>query len=420
MVGTDAIKRLKSIFDSAVDGIIIINHIGIIEEVNPAATKLFIYEEKEILGKNVSILMHTDHKSHHDKYIENYKTTRQPKIIGLGREVIGRKKNGELFPFWLAVSEVKLEDRTIFTGFIHDLSEIKSAEIDLLKLNKELEKKVIERTYELEKVVNRLLFLNKEYETEIESRIKTQQILKEREAELEKSLEKEKELSELKSRFVSMASHEFRTPLSTILSSVSLIGRYELSEQQENREKHIGKVKNSVTQLTNILNDFLSVNKLEEGKVRAMQEEFDLIELMHIVKEELILLLKKNQHLSIDTHLDKAIVVSDNKIIKNIMINLITNAIKYSKDDGVITCRIKDTADSFLFSVIDQGIGIPEDEQKHLFDRFFRASNSTNIEGTGLGLNIVKKYVDMLGGNIEFKSKQYSGSTFTVTLPVNL
>lgn len=413
----DAVIRLQAIFDDAVDGIIIIDSRGIIEEVNKSACVLFGYNEDELVKKSINMLMPQKEAVRHDGYLHNYQQSRIPKIIGIGREVTGKRKSGEEFPFWLAVNEVRLNDRTIYTGFIHDLSEIKNAERRLQMLNEELEKKVIARTYELENVVNQLLALNKQLEEEINIKIKIQQQLKDREAELEKSLLLERELGELKSRFVSMASHEFRTPLSTVLSSVSLIGRYTESDQQANREKHINRVKSTVAHLTAILNDFLSMNKLEEGRIQTFFEDFDPIELFHEVIEEMKTILKPNQQL-INLHSTNGMVVrSDRKIIKNTLINLISNAIKYSKENGKINCNISVNEKVLDFSVSDEGIGIPDEDQKHLFDRFFRASNVTNIEGTGLGLNIVKKYLEMLDGEISFVSKLYIGTTFNVSIP---
>lgn len=413
----DAVIRLQAIFDDAVDGIIIIDSRGIIEEVNKSACVLFGYNEDELVKKSINMLMPQKEAVRHDGYLHNYQQSRIPKIIGIGREVTGKRKSGEEFPFWLAVNEVRLNDRTIYTGFIHDLSEIKNAERRLQMLNEELEKKVIARTYELENVVNQLLALNKQLEEEINIKIKIQQQLKDREAELEKSLLLERELGELKSRFVSMASHEFRTPLSTVLSSVSLIGRYTESDQQANREKHINRVKSTVAHLTAILNDFLSMNKLEEGRIQTFFEDFDPIELFHEVIEEMKTILKPNQQL-INLHTTNGMLVrSDRKIIKNTLINLISNAIKYSKENGKINCNISVNEKVLDFSVSDEGIGIPDEDQKHLFDRFFRASNVTNIEGTGLGLNIVKKYLEMLDGEISFVSKLYIGTTFNVSIP---
>jgi two-component system sensor kinase FixL len=414
--------KLKAIFDAAVDGLITINNRGIIEEVNKATCKLFGYPKDELIGKNVNMLMPFEHSRRHDQYMQNYHQSREAKVIGIGREVEGKTKNGDLFPFWLAVIEIDLEERKIYTGFIHDLSQIKNAENKLRNMNEELEIKVIERTNELEGAVNQLLSLNKKLEAEITDKIKAQNLLQIREIELEKSLAKERELGELKSRFVSMASHEFRTPLATILSSVSLISRYTNNEQQPQREKHITKIKSSVTHLTGILNDFLSLNKLEEGKINTSHEIFDPFELCEEVLEELKPIFKSHQKFSTEKIEGSEIsqMKTDRKILKNIMINLISNAIKYTHDDGIIICKLGLWKDSFIFVIKDNGIGIPDEDQKHLFDRFFRASNAFNIEGTGLGLNIVKKYTEILEGMITFESKIYSGSTFTIKLKNNM
>lgn len=413
----DAILRLQVIFDSAVDGIIIINTTGIIEEVNLATCTLFGYNKEDMIGNNVSMLMPHHYAVKHDGYIDDYLKTNNAKIIGKGREVTGQKKNGEIFPFWLAVSEVKLAERSIFTGFVHDLSDIKHAETRLKNHNEELEKKVVERTYELENAVNQLLSLNKQLEKEITNKIKIQNQLKEREAELESGLAKERELGELKSRFVSMASHEFRTPLSTILSSVSLIARYTEGNQQANRNKHIDKIKSSVMHLTGILNDFLSMNKLEEGKVDTHFESFDIVEIWNSVIDEMHTILKADQKLINTLNSEKSCIVSDKKTIKNIIINLMSNAIKYTENNGEIRCNLDINDDFFTINIKDNGMGIPLEDQKHLFQRFFRASNAVNIEGTGLGLNIVKKYVEMLGGELSFKSEHFVGTEFNIVIP---
>ncbi len=413
----DVTLRLQSIFNSVIDSIIVIDSYGIIEDANEATTKLFGYSKEEMFGQNVKILMPHEYAVKHDDYIENYKKTGKAKIIGIGREVTGRKKDGREFPCWLSVSEVKLSDRSIFTGFLHDLSEIKNVEIRLKKLNEELEQKVVERTYELENVVNQLLTLNKQLEQEIIHKNEIQNQLKEREADLERGLAKEKELSELKTRFVSMASHEFRTPLSTIMSSVSLIGRYTESDQQPNREKHIVKIKSSVTHLTGILNDFLSMNKLEEGKVEMHIENIDVFPEWNNVMDEMYTILKADQKLISSINVDKGWIDTDKKIFKNIIINLISNAIKYSDSKGEIRCALEYQDNIVTIHIKDNGMGIPFEDQKHLFERFFRARNVINIEGTGLGLNIVKKYVEMLNGTIRFNSIQYEGTEFIIELP---
>jgi PAS domain S-box-containing protein len=233
---------------------------------------------------------------------------------------------------------------------------------------------------------------------------------------MRKALQKEQQLNELKSRFVSMASHEFRTPLSSILSSTSLIARYADPSQEEKREKHIGRIKTSVGHLTNILNDFLSLDKLEEGIVEINCIDFDIKGQLKEVNEELNTILKTGQQIDYQ-HTGSTSVHLDRNMLKNIMNNLISNAIKYSAEGKVITLISKIDGGRLTIEVIDQGIGIPKEDQSHMFGRFFRAGNVTNIQGTGLGLNIVKKYVDLLDGEVSFKSVHGEGTTFTVNLP---
>lgn len=248
----------------------------------------------------------------------------------------------------------------------------------------------------------------------IEVRNNLEQKVMERTQELTESLEREKEMNKMKSRFVSIASHEFRTPLSTILSSAFLIERYSLTEQQEKRLWHTGKIKSAIQNLTSILEDFLSLDKLEEGRVEVQRTGFNLKEFIVDVIEEVSTLTKNGQCISY-THQGSEWAVLDKKILNNIMLNLLSNAIKYSDHD--IEMRVNAKDEQITFTITDRGIGIPEEEQRLLFEKFFRAKNVAAIQGTGLGLNIVKRYVELLDGSIDFRSKENEGTTFTIILP---
>ena len=415
----DLAKQLQSTIDTAIDGIITIDSKGIIESINQSAAKMFDYDQDDLIGKNVRVLMTYRDKDRHDAYISNYLETKIPKIIGIGREVFGLKKGGLEFPMRLAVSEIVLVDRIIFTGIIHDLSDMFQAREEILKLNKSLEKKVNERTYQLEEVVNHLLKINKEYENEILERTEAERRLIEQEEQLKVALAREKELGELKSRFVSMASHEFRTPLATVLSSVSLIQKYEREDQQVNRLKHIDRVKSAVANLTGILNDFLSLSKLEEGKTGITLSEINIIDLLEEVIDETRGLLKNQQVITIkysENDRESCVLLTDRHMLKNIFFNMISNGIKYSDKDVLVYIACID--DVLILQFEDKGIGIPEPDQKYLFERFFRAGNVSNIQGTGLGLHIVKQYVGLLGGSIGFNSEYQKGTTFTIKLPI--
>ncbi|GLR17181.1 PAS domain-containing sensor histidine kinase [Portibacter lacus] len=393
--------RLNSIIEAAIDGIITIDSRGNIETVNQAVHNLFQYTKEDMIGNNVSMLMPEPDHSKHDSYLHNYITTRQAKIIGIGREVKGRKKDGTVFPFRLAVSEVVLNDRVMFTGIIHDISDTKKAQDDLWKLNQKLEEKIAERTNELESVINRL--------------IKTNRKLEKSEEALTDALQSEKKTNELKTRFITTAAHEFRTPLSTILSSAALIGKYEDAASQDKRIKHIQKIKSSVNHLTGILNDFLDLSKLEEGKVTLNLVTINVSEIVHETFSELEGLLKEGQVLKLIID-EEVSIHSDKNTIKNILFNLLSNAIKYS-GVGEITVHVKSDVDNLIMSIIDHGMGIPTEQQIYLFERFFRATNAENIQGTGLGLPIVQRYVHLLNGELTFESKENIGSTFTVQIP---
>ncbi len=411
---SDIANRLNAIIQTAVDGIITISDKGIIESVNPATCKIFGFDEIEMVGQNISQFMPMPHSQAHDGYLNNYLTTGTRKIIGIGREVLGKKKDGTTFPFWLAVSEVKLGDKRLFTGIVHDMTEQKKAEAELVQLNQELEGRIAERTEKLSDVVNKLLATNQQLYHEIQERKAAEQSLLLLQMELQQALKKEQDLGLLKTRFVSMASHEFRTPLSTILSSASLMDQYTLTEQQEKRHRHFSKIKNSVDILTMLLNDFLSISRLEEGIVELHVETFSFHAFCQEVIDEMTALLKKGQRIITDHKNDDLVMKMDKKLLKLILINLISNASKYSDEDKTIVCETKIVGNQFSISIIDQGMGIPEEDKTHMFDRFFRASNAMNIKGTGLGLYIVRRYAEMMNGDLMFESELGKGSTFTV------
>ncbi len=401
--------KYNSVFRASVDGIITIAKNGIIESFNPAASELFGYDPKEVIGKNISMLMPQPHKKQHDEYLSNYRKTQEKKIIGIGREVLGLKKDGSTFPFRLAVSEVQFEGKTIFAGFIHDLSVQKKAEDELLELTKILELKVEERTEDLAQVIEEMQHVNRNLNDQVEKRKKAEKKYK-------SLLNKEIELGELKSRFVSMASHEFRTPLTGILSSIALIGKYNSPEQAEKKKKHIDRIRTSVKNLTSILNDFLSLDKLQAGKIKCNPFEFNYKSLYLELTDELNQM-KREGHVINCSHQGDNGFYTDPNMLKNILLNLCSNAVKYTPADKTISFKSQLNNGKLEIEIQDEGIGIPEDEQKSLFERFFRAKNASNIQGTGLGLNIVKEYVQLLGGEINFKSAEQKGSTFKVILP---
>jgi len=271
---------------------------------------------------------------------------------------------------------------------------------EIQKLNTELEQRVEERTRELGEAVRKLEETNRS--------------LHAAQQEIHKALQKEKELHELKSRFVTIASHEFRTPLSTVLSSASLIGKYTSEQEDEKRQKHVGRIKSAVQNLTSILNDFLSISRMEEGKIYNVPTTFDLLRFTEEVIDEMQGYLKPGQRIVFAHAGAQQSITLDKQLLKNILLNLLSNGSKYSGEGKNIYLATAVTADNIQIQVQDQGIGIPEADQAHLFTPFFRAQNVTNIQGTGLGLNIVKKYVEIMGGTLHYTSALDQGTTFTI------
>ncbi|PRY12263.1 signal transduction histidine kinase [Pontibacter ummariensis] len=271
------------------------------------------------------------------------------------------------------------------------------------RLNMELEQRVEERTQELADAIRKLEQTNRS--------------LYEAQQEIKKALKKEKELHELKSRFVTIASHEFRTPLSTVLSSASLIAKYKNADDDDKRLKHVDRIKSAVSNLTNILNDFLSISRMEEGKIYNVPTTFNLEYFAKEVKDEMQGYLKPGQQIRYQ-HTGEKEVHMDKQLLKNVMINLLSNGSKYSGEGKSIYFMTGITPDNCVqITVQDEGIGIPEADKAHLFTPFFRAHNVTNIQGTGLGLNIVKKYVEIMNGSLDYESELDKGTTFTITLP---
>ncbi|MEJ7645873.1 MAG: HAMP domain-containing sensor histidine kinase [Chryseolinea sp.] len=232
-----------------------------------------------------------------------------------------------------------------------------------------------------------------------------------------KALEKEKELNLLMSQFVTMASHKFRTPLSTILTSVFLLENNVEAEERE-RKTYFDKIKRAVHNLTGLLNDFLSLGKLEEGKVKVAFSETEIKSFFQEFLQEIGSIKKAKQKINFNYDGVACTVLTDQLLLKNIMMSLLSNAIDYSAFDAEIDLDVELKQDNLRVKVSDHGIGIPDEEQHQVFRRFYRGQNANNIEGTGLGLNIAKKYIRLLKGNIEFTSQVNKGTTFITNIPV--
>jgi signal transduction histidine kinase len=245
---------------------------------------------------------------------------------------------------------------------------------------------------------------------------------KQAEAGLCQALAKEKELSDLKSRFITTASHEFRTPLSIISSSAGLLLDYGDKLDEQKKLKHLQRVQSSVNYMTQLLEDVLLINRAEVGKLEFNPAPLNWIAFCRELVEELQLSMQTNHRIALQID-DMAVlnpqVEMDEKLLRQILSNLLSNAIKYSPIGSTIHFDLAYQNGAAVFQIRDEGIGIPAEDQEKLFELFHRAKNVGNIPGTGLGLAIVKKYLDLQGGKISVDSDIGIGTQFTVTIPLN-
>lgn len=400
--------QFEALFHYATIGILISNRQGMIVKANNMLAEEFGYTMEELEGGPVDMLLPDQYSGSHAQHREGFYHRPKNRSMGSGRDLFARRKDGTQFPVEISLSHYSINDEIYVIAFVIDISVRKKSEQEMLRQQKELENKQLEITK-----------LNRDLELKVEDRTKMlREALRELEAskeELSASLEKEKELSDLKSRFVTTASHEFRTPLSTILSSVSLIAKYTESSEQEKRDKHIKRIRDSVENMKNILEDFLSLGKLEEGLIHVEKEQLSKEKFVASVQaliDDMHPICKTGQQILLKDELNDH-VETDLRLFRNILTNLISNAIKFSPEQGAIQVRLFNEGSLLVCSVKDDGIGISQEDQAHLFERFFRAKNATNIQGTGLGLHIIVKYLELMGGWIRLQSELNHGTEFT-------
>ena len=401
----------REIFQSMSEGIIIVDESGQIVIANPVAEQVFGYEKDGLNGMDLENLLPVRYRGRHMTFRHSFYQHPEPRRMGFGRDLQALRKDGTEFPVEISLSFTKAKGQLLVMAFISDISQrkkaeeaLKRSEEQLLVYAAELEKKVEARTKALNNTIVKL-------EEEVRERKKAEE-------EARRAFEKERELNDLKSKFVSIASHEFRTPLSAVLSSAALINQYKDKGDGEKVGKHVARIKSSVVHLTSILNDLLSLGKLEEGKIEINKERILVKEFLEEVREELLETLKVGQDIEVHCNADTVEINSDPRILRNMLFNLISNASKYSEEGKRIFLNCDHQNGRIEFRVRDEGIGIPKEDVKHMFERFFRASNANNVQGTGLGLNIVKRYAELLNGSVSFTSRYGEGSTFSISLPV--
>jgi len=360
---------------------------------NESLNEIFIFDSKTLQFLNVNkgalknigysleelkTMTPLDIKPDFDKaqFVEKITPLLKGSLEKLKFNSVHKRKDGTLYPVEVHLQKSSLRENDMLVAIILDITEQE-------KYTQKLEETVDQRTHQLQK-----------------------------------ALTKEQELGELKTKFLSLVAHEFKTPLSGIMTSATLAGKYPKEEQQVKREKHLKTIRGKVKYLNNIINDFLFIERLESGKFNYSFSNFPISKVVNEVIYDANMLLKENQHIEYPDHIDAIYLNFDEKILELILTNLINNAIKYSSEDSTVYIVAEEIDDTLVFSIRDEGIGIPEAEQKYIFNRYFRAENALLNQGTGIGLNIVKNHLENLGGTITFTSTEGEGSVFKVNIPL--
>lgn len=399
------------LFEAIPEGVIVVNSAQVIVAANTAAEKIFEYNKNELNNKHLSVLIPKKYIPHHNNHFSSFLEANKIRKLKQSVNLFGVKKNNKEFPVEIGLNPFRVEKEAFVIALIIDITSRKEIEKKIENLNINLEKRISERTAQLNNTINQLKELNINYKKEIAQRL-------ENEHKINAALKREMELNDLKTKFLSLVSHEFKTPLSGILTSTMLIGKYNLTEQQEKRERHIQTITSKVNYLNNILNDFLSIERLDSNNYVYKFSSFNLSKVVSEVVYNANMILKTGQKINIPIDTDEYILYQDEKFLELALSNIIYNAIKYSPQNTNIDLEFEQNQQKIIFKVTDRGIGIPEKEQKFIFNRYFRAANVLNEQGTGIGLNIVKSHLENLGGAIYFTSTENEGSVFTFELPI--
>ncbi|SFP89464.1 sensor histidine kinase [Hymenobacter arizonensis] len=397
-----SVRRFEAVFTNATIGIIVCNRAGDIVSANELAGQQFGYPPAELLGRRIEVLVPNAAGRHHQQLRESFNAHPQVRGMGHNRVLRGQRQDGTDFPVEVSLSYFHLDEELYVVAYVLDITAKHNAELELsaqqervARLNADLEQKVADRTHAL---------------------MNTLEQLEQRSRELTTALAAEQELGEMKSRFVSMASHEFRTPLTGVLTSAELIADYAQGPQKDKQLKHVDRIRSSVKQLNNILEEFLSVGRIEEGRVEATPATLNMEALLGETVADVQALLKTGQRIECAAEC-AGLIRLDASLLRKILVNLLSNAIKYSGENTIVHVRATCHNRQLTLSVEDQGVGISQEDQEHLFERFFRARNVSTVPGTGLGLYIIAKYLELMGGTIALRSTLDVGTTVTITIP---
>ena len=403
----ESAERVQAVLDNTLEAIITINEKGMIESFNRSAERIFGYSQDEALGQNISLIMAEPYRSQHDRYIANYLNTGHAKIIGIGREVTGQRKDGAIFPVQLGVSELWVGGKRLFIGIVSDITERKRAENALLEERQQLEIRVRERTESLTRA-------NLALQEEIEERHRI-------EAQLVATREEALQAARAKADFLANMSHEIRTPMNAVIGMTGLLLDTPLTPEQR---EYVNTVRVSGDALLTVINDILDFSKIESGHLEleeqpcelsmCIEETFDLLAYQALQKNlDLLYLIEEGV---------PAYIIGDETRLRQILLNLVSNAIKFTEQGEVyVTITLVSEENDRLvlrIAVRDTGIGIPADRLDRLFKAFSQGDTSTTRKygGTGLGLVISARLAEMMGGTVSVTSEPGKGSIFYLTI----
>ncbi len=415
------LRKTEALLSSAIEymasGVVITDSQGVFIRVNRGACEILGEDENTLLGKSPEnpskkwwIYTMEDKPFSLEEFPLTQAIRQGKKTRNL--ELYVKRKDGVKRWVLLNASPVWDSNGVIVSSVVifQDITARKHAEAQIQKMNEKLEDMVESRTEQLKDALEELRY-------EVDERKRAEIELYKTQEELRIAYEAEKELNELKTRFISMVSHEYRTPLTVILSSTYIIDQFYQHQDYEAFSKQLEHIQSAVKSMTEMLEDVLLIGRQESGRLELFYKEYDVIDLCLEIKDQMDALFKNRHKIVIKSARKKVLVKTDNKILSHVLNNLASNACKYSPESEEVVIEITESAKEVAISVTDKGIGIPEKEQKSVFEPFFRSTNIGTIPGTGLGLAIVKRFVDMLRAKLTLESVEHEGSTFTIYLP---
>jgi PAS domain S-box-containing protein len=385
-------RRFRFLFQRSPDATVLFDtRTGVFTDCNEAALRLLRADREWILGKHpwdVAPEFQPDGKPSREKAVELIETINR---AGSARfEWQHRRGDRTDFPAEISITTLEISAQPMWLAVIRDVTEWKRAQSAVEQANQTLERRVAERTAELNRA----------------------------EQELRRALEAERELSDLKSNFVSMVSHEFRTPLGVINMSAQILDRYYARLTDERRRENVDAITKAVRRMTTMMENVLVLSRVDRSQLGFAPKTLELVPFCRLLIDEMHSATAAATPIEFSCTDDvPAEGVADESLLRHILTNLISNAVKYSPPDQAARLTLRREGDFAVFTVEDRGIGIPEADRGHLFEAFHRGSNVGQIVGTGLGLVIVKRCCDLHGGSISFTSERASGTLFTVRIP---